>query len=159
MIKNTESDEEIHRQGLGGPQVQELLGCTHGARMYHPYWYVNVVTHMEALRSPQNWKFYGGFITQVWSLTDYFGPLSFLSVKWGPGFLVLLIFLGTNPHPRAIKQSTKRCLIRTKDIPSIFITQESAGVSGALCQKGHQRQVSELEILLVFLFPRKLQGF
>ena len=146
-------------RGPKGPQVQELLGCTHGARMYHPYWYVNVVNHKEALRSPQNWKFYGGFITQVWSLTDYFGPLSFLSVKWGPGFLVLLIFLGTNPHPRAIKESTKRCLIRTKDIPSIFITQESAGVSGALCQKGHQRQVSELEILLVFLVPRKLQGF
>ena len=49
MIKNTESDEELHRQGLGGPQVQELLGHPHGAGMYHPYWYVNVVTHMEAL--------------------------------------------------------------------------------------------------------------
>ena len=49
MIKNRESDEELHRQGLGGPQVQELLGRPHGAGMYHPYWYVNVVTHMEAL--------------------------------------------------------------------------------------------------------------
>lgn len=82
-----------------------------------------------------------------------------LSEVGGAGSLALLIFLGTSSHPGAIEESTKSCLIRTKDIPSIFITQESAGVSGALCQKGHQRQLSELEIVLVFLFPRKLPGF
>lgn len=131
----------------------------HGAGLYQPYWHMNVAALQEALWAPQNWKLYGGFITRCDHGLTIFGLCPFSQWSGGPGFLALLIFLGTSYHLGAMEESTKSCLIRTEDIPGIFITQESAGVSGALCQKGHQRQLSELEVLLVFLFPGKLQGF
>lgn len=68
-----------------------------------------------------------------------------------------MAFVVTSPHPEALWEPIRSCLIRTKDAPVSLIIQESPGVLGSLCPEATQRPDASVPQKQV-LGPARPQG-
>ena len=132
-----------------GPQcMQELLSLW--SQSASPS-YCACVHHPGSFPNPAPLGFYGGFLTQAWSVIySISSPPPFLR-EWGGGrwkcqdFNHSLVFLGTAPIQEP-SRSTPRVASIEQDSP---ITQEITRVSAALCQE------SEADTNIYFLSCHK----
>lgn len=116
MIKNTNTqpDEEVPWEGLGGSQVQELL-CPCGIGGVPSSQYMVVFTNVETLQTPYYWDFReASSHRHDQLLTPFLAPLISLENRVGTEISDLLIMAWSFCWWAPIHEPTQGCLIRTK---------------------------------------------